>query len=191
MASMLSRIIHTATPLHHVGRLLHFDRSYFGSELDFSGKKLNLRALDFGSNRSLRRVEKRISEQVSQLGLLDLFALAPKKDLEVVIQDHYQLEMNKGAGYAIELLRLFLVEAHLQNELVRVAYDPTEPLPKSLPLLKTQLLNVAKIAKQNARLALKRLRRLFKITITEPAVLLPQRSPNAPNTLLAFSLAAA
>jgi hypothetical protein len=88
-------------------------------------------------------------------------------------------------------LRAFIIENHLCSELVRIAYDPTKPLPKLLPLLVTQLLNAFEIIKQEARQALKKLHRQFRFSVITPAIQLPQRSPNAPNTAPALSLVAA
>lgn len=185
MASKLSRVIPPATPVLHVGSLRYFDRN-LGSYKD-----LNVRALDFGSNRAWRRIEKNLTKQVANLELCDLLPLiAPENQWEIE-NDFYTLEMRKDRAYAMEQLRLYLVENYLCNELLRVAYDPTKPLPKLLPLLATQLLNAYELVKQKARMTLKQLRRIFRFSVFTPFIQLPQRSPNAPNTAPAFSLVAA
>ena len=99
--------------------------------------------------------------------------------------------MRKNRDYAMEQLRLYLVENYLQTDLLRVAYDPTAPLPKLLPLLATQLLNAYAILKSKIYQTLKRLHRSFRFSVITPAIQLPQRSPNAPNTAPALSLVAA
>jgi hypothetical protein len=185
MASKLSKTISPNTPVLNVGRLLHFDQNILGRE------DLNLRALDFGSNRAWRRIEKNVSKQVANLGLGELLALVAEKDREVIYQDFYQLEARKNSLYAITQLRLYLVENYLCNELLRVAYDPSKPLPKLLPLRVTQLLNAYEIKKREDREALTRLNREFRFNAFAPAIQVPQKTPNAPNYTPALSLAAA
>jgi hypothetical protein len=58
-------------------------------------------------------------------------------------------------------------------------------------LLLPQLFNTVKLQKSKARQILKRLHRSFRFSSITPAIQLPQVAPNAPNTLPAFSLAAA
>jgi len=185
MASKLSRTISPNTPVLNVGRLLYFDQNILGRE------DLNLKALDFGSNRTWRRIEKHVSNQVANLGLGELLALVAEKDREMLYQDFYQLEIRKNPAYAITQLRLYLVENYLCNELLRVAYDPSEPLPKLQPLLATQLFNAFEVLKQKSREALKRLNRQFSFNAFAPAIQVPDKTPNAPNYTLALSLAAA
>lgn len=184
MASKLFKTIGNATPLHNVGRLRYFDRSY-------GGKDLNVRALDFGSNRAIRRFYERTSQQVTNKDLVDLLLLVHENDAKTLANDFYILERDKNQKYALEQLRLYLVEAHIVNELVRIAYDPTAPLPKQLPLLATDLLNAFELVRQATRQALERLNQYFRFIAFKPAIQLPQRLPNAPNTATAFSLVAA
>lgn len=184
MASKLSRTIPPATPVLYVGWLRSFDQNIFGRDL-------TVRALDFGSNRTWRRVEKSLYKQVANLTLADIFTLIAPEHQWAIENDFYELEMRKNRDYAMEQLRLYLVENYLHTELLRVAYDPTAPLPKLLPLLATQLLNAFESVKRAARELLKQLRRRFRFSVITPAIRLPQRSPNAPNTAPALSLVAA
>jgi len=184
MASKLLRTIGNATPLHYVGRLRYFDQNIFGREL-------NVRALSHGSNRTWNRLEKRLHKQVANLELFDLLELVAEKDREAIENDFYYLYESKNRDYALEQLRLYLVEAHLENELVRVAYDPSAPLPKLVPLRRSQLFNAFNKITQAARQSLKRLNRLHRFRFIASHIASTQQTPNAPNTALAFSLAAA
>ncbi len=178
MASKLFRTIGNATPLNHVGRLRYFDSTK--SILDFDPSK-----------RVFRRIQKSLTKQLATLSFYDLNTLIVPSDRWAVYEDFVDLEGLRGEQEALELLRAFIIENHLCSELVRIAYDPTKPLPKLLPLLVTQLLNAFEIIKQEARQALKKLHRQFRFSVITPAIQLPQRSPNAPNTAPALSLVAA
>ena len=178
MASKLFRIIGNATPLNHVGRLRYFDSTK--SILDFDPSK-----------RVFRRIQKSLTKQLATLSFYDLNTLVASKDRQGVYDDFMELQFRIGEAAALDLLRAFLVENHLCNLLVRLSYDPTKPFPGSLRLLATQLFNAFENAKIEARRILKRLHRSFRFSSITPAIQLPQCSPNAPNTLPAFSLVAA
>ena len=177
MASKLSKTISNATPLNHVGRLPYFD----------STKSI----LDFNSTRAFRKVKKTLDKKLATLSFYDLNTLIAPSNRWAIYEDFVDLEGLRGEQEALELLRAFIIENHLCSELIRMAYNPTKPLPKLLPLLVTQLLNAFEIIKQEARQALKKLHRQFRFSVITPAIQLPQRSPNAPNTAPALSLVAA
>jgi len=178
MATKLPRTIGNSTPLNYAGRLRYFNPSK--SILDFDPSK-----------RDFRRVKAAISRQVATLGFYDLNTLVAPNHRETIYDDFIEIESRIGEAAALDLLRAFLVENHLCNLLVRLSYDPTKPFPGSLRLLATQLFNAFEIEKSKARRVLKQLRRSFRLNAITPAIQLPQCSPNAPNTLPAFSLAAA
>lgn len=178
MASKLLRTIGNSTPLNDVGRLRYFDSTE--SILSFNPSK-----------RVFRRIQKSLSKQLATLSFYDLNTLIAPQDRWAVYEDFVDLVSLRGEQEALELLRAFIIENHLCRELVRIAYDPTKPLPKLVPLLLTQLLHAFEIKKQEARQALKRLHRQFRFSSFTPAIQLPQRSPNAPNTAPALSLVAA
>jgi hypothetical protein len=178
MASKLSKTIGNATPLNYVGRLRYFDPHK--SILDFNPSK-----------RVFRRIQKSVNKQLKTLSFYDLNTLIAPNDRWAVHEDFMYLDGLRSEQEALELLRAFIIENHFCSELVRVAYDPTAPLPKLLPLLATQLLNAYELVKQEARKALKQLGRQFRFSVITPAIQLPQRSPNAPNTAPALSLVAA
>jgi hypothetical protein len=129
MASKLLRNIGNATPLNYVGRLRYFDSTK--SILGFDSSK-----------REFRRIQKSLDRQLAGLSFYDLNTLIAPNDRWAVYEDFVHVEGLQGEPEALELLRAFIIENHFCNELVRIAYDPTKPLPKPLPLLVTQLLNV-------------------------------------------------
>ena len=178
MASKLLRSIRISTPVRFVGRLRYFNPAK--SILDFDPSK-----------RDFRRVKDAVSRQIAPLNFYDLNTLVAPDDRQSIYDDFMEIESHIGEAAALDLLRAYLVENHLCNELVRIAYDPTAPLPKPLPLLATHLLNAFELLKQEARKALKQLRHKFRFSVVTPAIQLPQRSPNAPNTAPALSLVAA
>lgn len=178
MASKLLRSIGDSTPLNNAGRLRWFNPAE--SILDFDPSK-----------RELRRVKAAVSKQIATLSFYDLSTLIAAKDRQWVYDDFMEIQFRIGEAAALDLLRAYLVENHLCNELVRIAYDPTKPIPGSLRLLATQLLNAFELQKSKARRVLKRLHRSFRFSVITPAIQLPQCSPNAPNTAPAFSLVAA
>jgi hypothetical protein len=177
MASKLLRTIGNATPLSYVRRLRYFDSTET--------------ILDFNSTRTFRRAKKTLDKKLATLSFYDLNTLIAPSERWAIYEDFVELEGLRGEQEALELLRAFIIENHLCGELIRIAYDPTRPLPKPLPLLVTQLLNAFEIIKQKARQALKKLHRQFRFSVITPAIQLPQRSPNAPNTAPAYSLVAA
>ena len=183
MATKLSRTIGTATPINHVGPLRYFVRSIYGKDLDTS-------ILDFGSNRSWRRVERDLYKQVNGLefyGLSTLVAVEQRDDLYgdfLILQDRF------GEAKALEILRRYLVESYLCTELVRLAVDFS--LPAKIDNYTVNLVEVEKKKKEAAdQKRAKLLRRSFQVIVKSPAIQLPQAAPNAPNTLPAFLLAAA
>lgn len=178
MASKLLRSIGDSTPLNNAGRLRWFNPAE--SILDFDPSK-----------RDFRRVKAAVSKQIATLNFHDLNTLIAAKDRQAVYDDFMEIQFRIGEAAALDLLRAYLVENHLCNELVRIAYDPTKPIPGSLKLLLTQLFNTVKLQKSEARRVLKRLHRSFRFRSFTPAIQLPQCSPNAPNTAPAFSLVAA
>ena len=184
MASKLFRKIQPATPINNVGRLRYFD-------LSFGGKDLNVYALDFGSNRKWRRIESNLHKQVNNLESPELFDLVATQDCEQVLDDFIYLFDEKGQEYALNQLRLYLVENHLSKELIKFAVDFSIPQPKAIKLTITSLLSAFKRHEAKAKKVLKLLRESYRFSSIIPALLLPQQSPNAPNTAPAFSLAAA
>ena len=178
MASKLLRSIRFSTPVQNVGRLRYFNPAESILDLD-------------PSKRDFRRVKAAVSRLIATLSFYDLNTLVAPDDRQAIYDDFMDIEIRLGESAALDLLRAYLVENHLCNELVRIAYDPTQPIPVLLRLLATQLLNAFEILNSRAREALKRLHRSFRFRVITPAIQLPQRSPNAPNTAPAFSLAAA
>ena len=178
MATKLPRTIGNSTPLNYAGRLLYFNPAK--SILDFDPSK-----------RDFRRVKAAVSKQIATLSFYDLNTLVAPSHREIIYYDFIEIESRIGEAAALDLLRAYLVENHLCNELVRIAYDPTKPIPGSLRLLATQLFNAFEIERSKARRVLKQLRRSFRFNVITPAIQLPQCLPNAPNTAPAFSLVAA
>jgi len=178
MATKLLRTIGNAMPLNHVGRLLYFD--FTKSILDFNPSK-----------RVFRRIENAVSKQLAPLSFYELNTLIAPSDRWAVYEDFVYLEGVRGEQAALELLRRYILENHLCSELVRVAYDPTKPMPVLWEQLAKQLFNAFQIKKQENYKALRRLHRQFRFSVITPAIRLPQCSPNAPNTAPALSLVAA
>ena len=177
MASKLSRKIAHATPLENVGRLLRHDPG--------------ISILDFGRNRNWRRVERALYRQVKNLGFYDLNTLVAPDQRELVYHDFIDLQMSIGEAEALKRLRSFLVENKLCAELIRLAVDFSLAINLDLPK-KLKLVSEREISeKRKAREVAKILQQSFRTSIYSPVIQLPQVAPNAPNTLPAFSLAAA
>lgn len=177
MASKLSRTICNATPINHVGRLRWFNPANA--------------ILDFGNNRDWRRVKRALYKQVEGLGFYDLNTLVAPDQRNIVYDDFLILQDRFGEARALEILRSYLVESYLCTELVRLAVDFSLPINTDLPK-KLKLVNERKITEsKKVREVAARLHRSFNAAIYSPVIQLPQVAPNAPNTLPAFSLAAA
>jgi hypothetical protein len=184
VATKLSRTIANATPINYVGQLRYFVRSIYGKNLDTS-------ILDFGSNRSWRRVERDLYKQVNGLEFYDLNTLIAPDQRDIVYDDFLTLQDRFGEAKALEILRSYLVESYLCTELVRLAVDFSLPINNDLAE-KLKLVNERKITeKRKAREVAAELQRSFKAASYSPVIQLPQVAPNAPNTLPAVSLAAA
>ena len=177
MATKLSRTIGNATPLNHVGRLRWFDPANS--------------ILDFGINRSWRRVERDLCRQLDGLDFYDLNTLVAVDQRTMVFDDFLILQDRFGEAKALEILRKYLVESYLCTELVRLAVDFSAPIKADL-FEKLAIVNLG-VEKQKAekQKLLKELQQVFRAAAFSPVIQLPQVAPNAPNTLLAFSLAAA
>lgn len=178
MASKLLRSIRISTPVRNVGRLHRFDPAK--SILDF-----------YPSKRDFRRVKTAASRQIATLSFYELNTLVAPDDRQTIYDDFMTIESWIGESAALDLLRAFLIENHLCNELLRIAYDPTKPLPVLWKQLAKQLFNVFEIKKRKAKAALKRLHRRYRFNVIAPAIQLLQHAPNAPNRAPALSLAAA
>ena len=177
MATKLSRTIPNATPVNHVGQLRWFDPANS--------------ILDFGNNRSWRRVKRALFRQVQDLGFYDLNTLIAPDQRNNVYDDFLDLQDRFGEAKALEILRGYLVESRLSSELVRLAVDFSLPVNADL-LQRLKLVCEREIAeKRKAREVAAELERSFKAASYLPVIQLPQVAPNAPNTLPAFSLAAA
>jgi hypothetical protein len=184
MASKLFRKIQRATPINNVGRLRYFD-------LSFSGKDLNVYALDFGSNRKWRRIESNLFKQVSNLELPELLDLVATKDCELVTHDYFHLVEIKGQEYALNQLKLYLIENHLLKELIKFAVDFSIPPHKAAKLKIAALRKIYFAKLVQVRKSKVLLHRSYTFSSISPLLLLTQQSPNAPNTPPALSLAAA
>ena len=89
---------------------------------------------------------------IELISLIMLYVSTPvadlfKREIKEIKDDFMEIESRIGESAALDLLRAYLVENHLCNELVRIAYDPTKPSPGLLRLLATQLLNAFEILK--------------------------------------------
>ena len=110
---------------------------------------------------------------------------------ELVYHDFIDLQMSIGEAEALKRLRSFLVENKLCAELIRLAVDFSLAINLDLPK-KLKLVSEREISeKRKAREVAKILQQSFRTSIYSPVIQLPQVAPNAPNTLPAFSLAAA
>jgi hypothetical protein len=178
MAANRARSIRYQIPLHNVGRLKWFKPSQ------------SLLSI-YQSNRKFRRIMATANRQLAPLSFYELFQFVALSDREMIYEDFRDIELEFGESKALDLLRDYFIENYLFNELIRISYDPTKPLPGLIQLLKTHLLNALAIENSRVRQALLLLRNSFKFNVITPAILLPQRSPNAPNTAPALSLVAA
>jgi hypothetical protein len=184
MASKLSRTIGNATQLNHVGRLRYFVRSIYGKNLDTS-------ILGIGSNRKWRRVKRDLHRQVESLGFYDLNTLVAPDQRNIVYDDFIDLLDCFGEAKALEIMRNYIVENYLCTQLVILAVDFTAPLKVNLfEKLAIVNLGLEKEKREKQELA-KKLQRSFRAANNSPIIQLPLVAPNAPNTLPAFSLAAA
>lgn len=184
MASKLLRKIAPSTPVQHSGRLLGFDRNCLGREL-------NKGALDFGSNRQWRRLEKVISAQVLQLSFYELSTLIASYEREQAYDDFDILVMRYGEAKALDIMRSWIVDNHLWTELLRVSMDFTCVRSKHLDNIAIKLMKVLQELKLQVKKLLKQTQDSYRLKVIKPVMRLPQRSPNAPNYSPALSLAAA
>lgn len=196
MATKLLRKIAPSTPLQHSGRLLSFNRNCLGREL-------NKGALDFGSNRQWRRIEKAVSVQVLQLSFYELNnTLIAPNEREQVYDDFDTLVIRYGEAEALAELRRLIVDNHLWTELLRVSMDFTCVKSKRPEYAFDESREVRRATKQGKtkeQLTSKKQAQDRKTTkhdwqglkVTNLAMRSVLRSPNAPNTLPALSLAAA
>lgn len=177
MASKLSRTIGNATPVNFTGRLLWFNPANS--------------ILDFGSNRSWHRVKRDLHRQVKSLGFYDLNTLVAPNQRNIVYDDFLDLQDRFGEAKALEIMRSYIVENYLCAELIRLEIDFTAPIKANLfEKLAIVNLGLEKEKREKQELA-KKLQRSFRAANNSPIVELPLVAPNAPNTLPAFSLAAA
>jgi hypothetical protein len=178
MASKRARLIHSLKHIEHVGSLKWF-------------KPSQSLPSTYQSNRKFRRIMVTANRQLAPLSFYELFQFVALSDREMIFEDFRDIELEFGESKALNLLRDYFIENYLYSELIRISYDPTKPLPGLIQLLKTHLLNALAIENSRVRQALLLLRNSFKFKVITPAILLPQRSPNAPNTAPALSLVAA
>ena len=185
MATKLLRKIAPSTPVQYSGRLLGFNRNCLGREL-------NKGALDFGSNRQWRRIEKAVSVQVLQLSFYELNnTLIAPNEREQVYDDFDTLVIRYGEAKALDIMRSWIVDNHLWSELLRVSMDFTCVRSKHPDNIAIKLMKVLKELKIQVKDLLKQTQVSYRLKVIKPVMRLPQRSPNAPNYSPALSLAAA
>jgi len=177
MASKLSRTIGNATPLNHVGRLRWFNPANS--------------ILDFGSNRKWRRVKCNLHRQVASLEFYDLNTLVAPDQRNIVYDDFIDLQDRFGEAKALEIMRNYIVENYLCTQLMILAVDFIASRKVNLfEKLAIVILGLEKEKREKQELA-KKLQRSFSAANNSPIIQLHLVAPNAPNTLPAFSLAAA
>lgn len=173
MASNQLRTLRPNTSIENVGRL-HWH-------------KTNTSILDFGSNKQWLRYRNKLQSKLEAKELWQLFNLIGLHDRGAVVMDYETIAATSGDEQALAILRSYILEAHLCNELVRLGVDFTKPLKPQVKALRHK----SRERFNKLHKALRYIQESHAFTHGTPLRELPQRSPNAPNTLPAFSLAAA
>lgn len=177
MASNQLRTLRPNTSIENVGRL--------------RWHKTNTSILDFGSNKQWLKYRNKLQSKLEAKELWQLFNLIGLQDREAVIMDYETIAATTGVEQALAILRSYILEAHLCNELVRLGVDFTKPLQPQVKALRNQERHARQEIYAELQKFLRYLQDSHAFIHGTPLRELPQRSPNAPNTLPAFSLAAA
>ena len=173
MASNQLRTLRPNTSVEYVGRL--------------RWHKTNTSILDFGSNKQWLRYRNKLQSKLEAKELWQLFNLIGLHDRGAVVMDYETIAATIGDEQALAILRSYILEAHLCNELVRLGVDFTKPLRPQVKALRHK----SRERFKKLHKALRYIQKSHTFTHGTPLRELPQRSPNAPNTLPAYSLAAA
>lgn len=177
MASNLIRSLRPNTPLNMAGRLRWHEP-----------KK---RILDFGSDKNWLKFERKSKAKLQHKNYFQLISLIEPKSRNIVDDDFDYLARIYGVDEALTLLRSYILEAHLCNELVRLEVDFTKPLHEQFKQALKAKKSLARIKFQKLRKRLRKIQALHAIARGTPISEIPQLSPNAPNLVPALSLAAA
>ena len=153
--------------------------------------KTNTSILDFGSNKQWLRYRNKLQLKLEAKELWQLFNLIGLHDRGAVVMDYEFIAAATGDEQALALLRSYILEAHLSNELVRLGVDFTKPLQGQVKALLNHARHMHRERFKILHKAMRYIQKSHAFTHGAPLRELPQRSPNAPNTLPAFSLAAA
>ncbi len=177
MASNQLRTLRPNTSLQYVGRL--------------RWHKANKSILDFGSNKQWRKYRNKLQLKLEAKELWQLCNLISLHDRGAVVMDYEVIAASAGDEQALALLRDYILEAHLSNELVRLGIDFTKPLAPQVDAQLDRELQERQERRKRLHKILRYIQKSHTFIHGTPLRDLPQRSPNAPNTLPAFSLAAA
>jgi hypothetical protein len=177
MASNQLRTLRPNTPLDYVGRLRWFNP--------------NKTMLSFRSNKQWLKFQNKEQVKLESKELWQLLNLINSHDHGTVIMDYELLAASRGEVEALALLRGYILEAHVTNELVRLGVDFTKPLLSQVSNYLKKLRRERRERYIKLQKVLRYIQKSHGFTHGTPLRELPQRSPNAPNTLPALSLAAA
>ena len=147
---------------------------------------------NWGNNRLWRRIEKKLLAQLNTSDFQQIMELIAPKDREAIYDDFRDILDWHSEEKALNDLRQFLCANFIWLQLVKHKVDFSTPIKSKRPInLIIQLLKLLQEIKLHVKDLLKQLHQSNRFKIIRPAMLLPQRSPNAPNFLPALSLAVA
>lgn len=148
--------------------------------------------LFYENNRKWRRINEKYFAQLISLDFHEIMKLIAPKDQEAIYEDFRDILDWHSEEKALNDLRQFLCANFIWLQLVKHKVDFSTPIKSKRPInLIIQLLKLLQEIKLHVKDLLKQLHQSNRFKIIRPAMLLPQRSPNAPNFLPALSLAVA
>jgi len=148
--------------------------------------------LFYENNRLWRRINEKYLAQLIGLEFHEIMDLIAPDHREAIFDDFMDVLDNHTEEKALNDLRQFLCANFIWLQLVKHKVDFSTPIKSKRPInLIIQLLKVMQEIKLHVKDLLKQLHQSNRFKIIRPAMLLPQRSPNAPNFLPALSLAVA
>lgn len=184
MASKLLRKIapNTPMPAYLLGALKDWNDRYHPGESP----------LNRASDRNWRRIEIRVQEQLANSNWDNTMKLIAPDDREDIVEDFKDFVDSHGEEQALNYLREYLCANFIYGQLIKHNVNFFVQAKSKRPInLISELIKLVQEIKLRVKELLKQLHQSNRFKIIRPAMLLPQRSPNAPNFLPALSLAVA
>ena len=145
--------------------------------------------LNRASNRKWRRIEKRVQKQLINSTWNNTIKLIAPDDREDIVEDFKDFIASYGEEKALNYLREYICANFIYGQLIKHNVDFFAQVKSKRPInLISELIKLVQEIKLRVKELLKQLHQSNRFKIIRPAMLLPQRSPNAPNFLPALSL---